>query len=100
MLAQALAERPAELAITEGWFNVFGAGSQAPSAEPRYGSRAHAARDGLRTSEYSVQLGEAMYCAIGEALALLCAMAPEVHLNNMLHFEACRILLLSLRRCL
>ena len=65
---QEAARREAGLPVGEAWFEAAAGGSHAA------GHTAHA----LKHSEFSAGLAEGVYCAAAQALALLCASAPEV----------------------
>ena len=55
--------------VGEAWFDVCAEGSRAEKAGPG---------DGLKHSDYSASLAEALYGSIAQALSFLCAVAPEV----------------------
>ena len=68
MNPQAQARQKPGLQAGEGWFDVCAEGSR--PAGPR-------SSQDPRHSEFSACLGEAMYSAIAQALAFLCAVAPQ-----------------------
>ncbi len=66
---QAQAGESAGLPVGEAWFEVCAEGSRAASGS---------ARDGLKHSDYSASLAEALYGCVAQTLSFLCAVAPEV----------------------
>jgi hypothetical protein len=66
---QAQACRPAGLPVGESWFDV--------TAEGALTSRA-GSHDGLKHNDYTATLAETLYSCVAQALAFLCAVAPEV----------------------
>ena len=68
MNPQAQARQEPGLQAGEGWFDVCAEGSR--PAGPR-------SSQDPRHSEFSACLGEAMYSATAQALAFLCAVAPQ-----------------------
>ena len=73
MYPQAQAKQEPGLQAGEGWFDVCSEGSR--PAGPR-------SSQDLRHSEFSAGLGEAMYSAIAQALAFLCAVAPQASIPD------------------
>ncbi|BDA41474.1 probable Nucleoporin NUP188 homolog at N-terminal half [Coccomyxa sp. Obi] len=66
---KAQAGESAGLPVGEAWFEVCAEGSRAASGS---------ARDGLKHSDYSASLAEALYGCVAQTLSFLCAVAPEV----------------------
>lgn len=70
---QAQAGESAGLPVGEAWFEVCAEGSAAASGS---------ARDGLKHSDYSASLAEALYGGVAQTLSFLCAVAPEVRCRS------------------
>ena len=88
---QAMARQEPGLLAGEGWFEVCAEGVRAAIGQP--GSRQSPDQ---RHNEYSASLAEAIYSAAAQALAFLCAVAPQASTTFMClsYHNECQVYLL------